>query len=716
VSIQARYDRLACIMVLLGVCSYATAAGSLPIAAAAAPIVIGAWWATSGKRRLLLPRLVVNLLLAGVVALALFRAFRGHVTVDALAELVLLLLLVKLGDRRGPRDDAQLMSMSVFLGIAAMLTSNEFWVGVQIIALVPVTAVTVMLHQIRAGQEGAVRVPPPGRGFAVHLRALSASSVIGAGIVAAMVFVLMPRGIGQDRFGNWGIAAAGAVSGFTDQVRLTGSGIISQSSEVVMTLQVRTSGGVSLGGADTIHYLRGAVLEQYEGGVWARNESRGPGWSRDVAAGEEAVLSRGIGSTVDQSITLRGLGRREDYIFAEWKPVKIVFKNSGRLRADEATQSLRASATAPGRFEYTVSSSPADPPGPAPAIRTPLAPVEGPIADLARRVLAAGGVEPDPAGRPIEADAQAARVIQDHLREGYTYTLETATPPEGRDPIEWFLFDRRQGHCELYAAAMVQMCRAAGINARMVAGYVAAEYNAAADQYIVRASNAHAWVEVEVGQGRWRRFDPTPTSDLARIHRPALGVFGRVRQWLDAVEFAWNRSIVSFDELARSRVIGTDQAESRGMIGRMDAFLARLRAGGPRVVGRAVGVGIAVFAGVAGAGGIVVLLARGGEEGSKARRAVTRRGPFIQAGAAKRVNVRFYGRMLDALRRRGLTKPAWRPPLDHARALAARGEAVAESVASLASLYYAVRFGGMTLGEAERRAAEQEARRLGQRL
>lgn len=67
------------------------------------------------------------------------------------------------------------------------------------------------------------------------------------------------------------------------------------------------------------------------------------------------------------------------------------------------------------------------------------------------------------------------------------------------------------------------MCRTVGIDARVVTGYVAIDYNEATESYIVRASNAHAWVEAEVLPDRWRRFDPTPTADLVRIHEPPRG-------------------------------------------------------------------------------------------------------------------------------------------------------------------------------------------------
>lgn len=728
-TVSGRYNRLACVMTLLGITSYATAAGTPVLALIAVPLVVAAWRLTSGPRKLLLPRIAVNVLLLGVLGWALVRASSGRVDVDAIAELVLLIQLVKLGDRRSARDDAQILSMAVFLGIAAMLTSNDFWVGIQILAMLPVTAATVMLFQLHSGLERAAQAArdaggagtpaaEAGQRLVPALRTITVLSVAGACATAALVFVLMPRGIGENVFGRWGGLRGSPVSGFTDRVRLgSTSGIISQSPTIVLTMQVQASTGMSLGGTETIHYLRGAVLDRYDGGVWARGESRGPvrpsvhelGPGSDVP--DAAIsLSEGASTTVDQVITLRSLGTSESYLFAAWRPIRVEFRERGRLVVDPETRTLRGAARDPGRFEYVVSSSAVDQRSQAPTVRTPTASHSARVRELAEQVLRDAEIDPDPATRSIEDDARAARVIQDHLRTTYQYTLETEVVPEGEDPIEWFLFRRQAGHCEDFAAAMAMMCRGIGIHTRLVAGYVAAEYNGTADQYVVRESNAHAWVEAELGSGRWRRFDPSPSDDVARQHRPSLGLAGRFRQWLDAVEFAWNKSIVSFDESTRARVIGREGGRTGALIGRVDAFLERVRAGGVRGARDAVMLGAVVFIGAAFLGSTLLWGAKlwRGRRPRPWRRA-GRRDPAL---AARLSQVKFYDRLLKVLKRRGLAKPAWRPPLEHARAIDQTDRELGAAVRSLAGLYYEVRFGGASLRESERREAEEAVRRL----
>lgn len=92
-------------------------------------------------------------------------------------------------------------------------------------------------------------------------------------------------------------------------------------------------------------------------------------------------------------------------------------------------------------------------------------------------------------------------------QQPYVYTLRP--PPLGRDSIDEFLWDTRRGFCAHYAGAMTFVLRAAGIPARVVAGYQGGEFNRAANYLAVRQYDAHAWVEYwQEGRG-WISIDPT---------------------------------------------------------------------------------------------------------------------------------------------------------------------------------------------------------------
>lgn len=97
---------------------------------------------------------------------------------------------------------------------------------------------------------------------------------------------------------------------------------------------------------------------------------------------------------------------------------------------------------------------------------------------------------------------------------GFRYTLDQPTVPFDKDPVEYFLFESRAGHCEYFASAAVLLLQAMGIPARLVTGYSGSEWNPEKQHYEVLERHAHAWGEAWIG-GRWVAFDPTPLA--ARI-------------------------------------------------------------------------------------------------------------------------------------------------------------------------------------------------------
>ncbi len=168
-----------------------------------------------------------------------------------------------------------------------------------------------------------------------------------------------------------------------------------------------------------------------------------------------------------------------------------------------------------------------------------------------------------------ERGTDDAAVVQQALayfnEQKFVYTLEP--PLLGADPVDEFLFSTRRGFCEHYAAAFVVLMRSAGIPARVVTGYQGGEYNPLGDYWLVRQSDAHAWAEVWLPDGGWRRVDPTAAVAPERIERsldPAGGLAGaaagfrvpgndllgrslrRMRYLLDALNNQWHEWVLSY--------------------------------------------------------------------------------------------------------------------------------------------------------------------------
>jgi hypothetical protein len=126
-------------------------------------------------------------------------------------------------------------------------------------------------------------------------------------------------------------------------------------------------------------------------------------------------------------------------------------------------------------------------------------------ASLPQRVRSLADRLTDGAATPY---AKAIR-IQDYLRATYPYRLDVPRPLEGRDAVDYFLFDAPGGFCTYYASAMAVMLRAEDVPARVAVGYATGDYDFTHGAYRVPADAAHAWVEVYFPGYGWVEFEPT---------------------------------------------------------------------------------------------------------------------------------------------------------------------------------------------------------------
>lgn len=148
---------------------------------------------------------------------------------------------------------------------------------------------------------------------------------------------------------------------------------------------------------------------------------------------------------------------------------------------------------------------------------------------------------------------------------GFRYTLAPA--PLGRDSIDDFLFNTREGFCEHYASAFTFLMRAAGIPARVVTGYQGGFFNRLGQYLLVRQSNAHAWSEVWLAGRGWVRFDPTGAVRPERIAADGTSAgdgsapwyqpewLQAVRNRWDIVNRLWAQGVTGFDALRQRSLL-----------------------------------------------------------------------------------------------------------------------------------------------------------------
>ncbi|MFN0167535.1 MAG: DUF3488 and DUF4129 domain-containing transglutaminase family protein [Bryobacteraceae bacterium] len=276
-----------------------------------------------------------------------------------------------------------------------------------------------------------------------------------------------------------------------------------------------------------------------------------------------------------------------------------------------------------------------------------------------------------------------ARAIESRLRSTYGYTLEMRGKASA-DPLAHFLFERRRGHCEYFASAMTVLLRSAGIPARMATGFLGGTFNPISGQYVVRASDAHAWVEAFLPGWGWATFDPTPPDTNA----PRSSLWAHINMYFDAADTLWQDWVVTYD-LGR-QVLLAERLERAGRGWRFDwqsrldgtAKAARQASEWAREHGWVFGVPL-LLAGAAmwwGPGLWRAFQVR------RRIRALRRR--EAEASDATLLYLRF----LEVLRRRGYSKPAWLTPAEFARTI--RVEPIARAAAQFTSAYHELRFGG----------------------
>ncbi|MDQ1469425.1 MAG: protein-glutamine gamma-glutamyltransferase [Bryobacterales bacterium] len=284
--------------------------------------------------------------------------------------------------------------------------------------------------------------------------------------------------------------------------------------------------------------------------------------------------------------------------------------------------------------------------------------------------------------------AERARRIQEHLRRDYKYSLESTNQPV-RDPLSHFLFVTRRGYCEYFASAMAVMLRTQGIPSRVVTGFQNGYFNEVSGLNVIRASDAHAWVEAWMplpgrpdAQG-WITLDPTPSAEAPR----SSGLSARINMYLDAADSMWQQWVMAYDlghqAILAAKFEGTLRALSQARLSTDKPWKAGFRTGLKSWTGWVVGLVV------------ILALARLLRPRWKrlllhlsARRIVQRGGTAHDASV-------LYAHMLDALARRGFHKPAWSTPLEFAMQLPAP-EGV--TVRRFTDLYYSVRFGGDAAG------------------
>jgi protein-glutamine gamma-glutamyltransferase len=449
--------------------------------------------------------------------------------------------------------DSVLLGVIAFLEIlaASILSTNLtflFFLVPFLVASLAALASSEICRSMRGREVVRAGTDAIGRRLGL-LTALSGTAIL---LLTVALFFVLPRTArgALERL----LPASQRVSGFTPEVELGRFGAIVSSRKPAM--HVMFDGERAVTG---LHW-RGSSLAEFDGRKWYNSPAPG----QSLRVNDDGLVQlvsddqrRRTGRRMTYEVVLEVAS---DYLFFAGLPENL------RIGVDRLVRSPSGSVRLPfgqdGGLRYVVYSFAGNrevvdeaPPLPlSPDERNfylRLPPVDGRIPDLARTVAASES-----------SDDGRARAVEQYLRTRFAYSLDASTAVS-QEPLADFLFVRKKGYCEYFASAMAVMLRELWIPSRVVTGFLGGAPNPLTKWMVVRASDAHAWVEAWIpGQG-WTTFDPTPPSGDGR---PGSGLLAKINMYADAADTFWQEWVVGYDlDQQLTLAFGVDQSRRRGV-------------------------------------------------------------------------------------------------------------------------------------------------------
>lgn len=610
----------------------------------------------------------------------------------ASVHLVLFAMVVRLFSLQRTRDHYTLAVLSFLMVLAAsvLTVSSVFLFSFAVFLLIAIVAFVLMEMQHSVASEpshaqdpraASPRAASPTERMAYALLAIAPALMLMILAGSFLIFFLLPRV--TSRYLTAYSPASDVATGFSDRVQLGRIGQIQQSSAVVMHIQIQND----LLGAYDLKW-RGVALSNFDGRVWSNSfaqtpvRAAGDGSYRLAPVVDPRAASVAARRSIRYRVLMEPLGTNV-FFLAEWPrsltgTFRQVSTDAGGavydLDADHPINRYEAESQLPAIDSDELRLAPNTAPGEMDRYLK-LPPLDVRIVRLAEDIAARA-----------PSNYEKAVAVERYLSTRFAYTLELPSSAPA-DPLAYFLFERKRGHCEYFASSMAVMLRSLRIPSRIVTGFRGGEYNDLTGQYVVRASDAHSWVEAYFPGSGWISFDPTPAGSVA-----ARTGWSRMDLYLDAAASFWREWIISYD-VGHQRALSKDAATSsrvffdqaRRWIGRQhDALLRWARRAHDHFTAFPVRWfgGLITFAAVL----IALLNARRLIGGLRAHslRAHPERAPREAAAL-------WYDRMIDRMARLGWRKSPSQTPLDFVAAI--QETALQEKVARFTRAYESARFG-----------------------
>ena len=479
----------------------------------------------------------------------------------SLGHTLIYLAMIKRLSPRTLRDEWFLMLQGLAMVVIGAFMSQGDLVGALLVSWALASLWTMaLLHlaresaRVSPGQWPPIDAADPYPGLVDGPFAASSLKVALATLtLGGVIFLAMPR---------WGATGGGHrsndltrhLSGFSETVKLGQIGEILENDSIVMTVELydRARGGTRIRPDDELLW-RGVPLATYADGGWSRDTVDPEANTIDLVELPREVIRQRIKIEPTGTSVLFGIRPMFRARYGTYNETPLGYSpfDSTLYRPEENRQST---------FEYEVISS---------ANHRTLQPDEwiaraddldfptDPDELIARRSLlkVPEGLEArlaslaEPLIRMIpRGDVEArARALEAWLRDSkqFRYSVQMAQTAPDVDPVEDFLFNRKQGHCEYFASALALLLRSVDIPARVVNGFKGGDWNELGRVLYVRQKHAHSWVEAlkpitDPRKPIWFTLDPTPAIERdASVAQVGGGLSKRVRPVSDYLRYIW---------------------------------------------------------------------------------------------------------------------------------------------------------------------------------
>jgi len=509
-------------------------AARLPLWVLAVYVVAVVWRMQVHRGRWSFPGRWVKVALIVSSFVGIYASYGSLVGLEPTVALLLTAFALKLIELSQRKDAYVLLFLGYFICITAFLFSQDLLITLYLLAtVVLVTTALVALHRPGEHQfkRGTIR--------------LASIMLLQAMPLMVVLFFVFPR------FGPlWTVPIMShtAKTGMSDFMKPGDVASLSQSADVAF--RVKFDGEIP---AKSALYWRGLVFSRLEQGVWS-----GLGYYDVPIQEQRPPAVNTVGDALRYTVIVEPTQQNWLYglHFAHSNTPGVMHTSDYRLFSPAPLET---------EFKYSV------------ATWQNIA-TDTQLSDWRRKTetkLPPGG---NPRTRQLALDLRGnasndtdyvERVLDNFHREAFVYTLRPGTL-SGRDPIDQFMFQSRRGFCEHYASAFVFMMRAAGVPARVVAGYQGGEINPVNKTVIVHQFDAHAWAEVWIANKGWVRVDPTSavspqrielgleeamaaegsflaTEPLSPLRYRSIPLLNLLRLRYDALTYRWQSWVVGFD-------------------------------------------------------------------------------------------------------------------------------------------------------------------------